>query len=189
MKPVIFFIVLFLFTHVFAQNTFEVGVSYGNSELFRINSESFYDYTNAEFGVFGAKNLAWKSNATENFLLKFWVVQTNLHYAKYEFLSDNEQQDIFKINALAGIKLSKNFNNKYLSFKALLGSGYNSGYHQRLEKGIYFSEQIMVGVEFPVQEDVSSFLNIGFKHVSNANIYALNRGAEVAFIQFGIQFP
>lgn len=187
MKYTVVFL-LFFSQFVLGQNTWELGLSYGTSTIFRAENNSHYDYENTELGIFFEKNYTWKSNKESLFLNKYWSIQSNIYLGNYQFKTEQKKQDIFKINTLGGIKFEKDFGQITFNLRPMIGLGYNSGYHKRLAKGLYFTEQISIGVEKPLDNKKSLILNFGGQHISNANVYKLNRGAEIAFVQIGIRF-
>lgn len=181
-------LLVFGFSVIQAQNGVFFGFSYGTSDVFRKDDSSHYNYTNKEYGIFILKEFAWKSNQ-ENRINKFWFVQPQVNYGKYKFLADEVQQDIFKANVGGGIKFTKKINKTSLHSKLSLNAGYQSGYYQRLEKGVFFTEKLSLGLQFPLNPLLTTFIDIGAMHVSNANAHRLNRGLEVFFVEFGIQIP
>ncbi|MDO5655850.1 MAG: acyloxyacyl hydrolase [Flavobacteriaceae bacterium] len=185
-EKVIFF--FFLSINVLsAQNSLEIGINYGSSDIFRQNDQSYYNYKNTEFGIFAAKNLAWKKNE-EDQIQKFWMIQPQIYFGNYEFLAENYQQNTFRGILYSGIKLEMPFQQWSAHTKLLLGAGYQSGYYQRLAKGVFMTEKLSLGLNFKMKS-ISTFADIGIMHVSNANLYQLNRGHEVFFVEFGINLP
>ncbi|MDG4949726.1 acyloxyacyl hydrolase [Weeksellaceae bacterium KMM 9724] len=180
--------ILSLFNMVQAQNDIYVGVSYGTSDIFRKDDASHYNYKNTEFGVFAIKDFAWKSNADKS-IKKHWFLQPKINYGQYTFLVDDHEQDIYRASLGGGIKFEKELRKLALHARFGLNAGYQSGYYQRLEKGVYFAEKLNLGLGFNLNPRMKSFIDIGAMHISNANFYPLNRGLEVFFIELGIQIP
>lgn len=187
MKHIILFL-LFMSQFVLGQNLFEIGISYGVSSVFRAENNSHYDYKNRELGLFLEKDYAWKTDKEIQFLNKYWAIQSNMYLGDYEFKSEYKKQKTFRVNTLGGIKFEKDLGKIILNLKPMIGVGYNSGYYGRLASGIYFTEQLSIGFEKLFNKKKSLVFNIGGRHISNANVYELNRGAEIAFIQIGIRF-
>lgn len=183
----IYLIILILSSHcLFAQNDTFIGFGYGSSDIFRQDDSSHYNYKNTEFSVFVEKNFDWKSNP-ENRIKKYWILQPKLSFGAYEFYADNTTEQIFRTDVSAGIKFVKEFQSLSAHAKVNLSSGYQSGYHQRLAAGVFFTERINFGIEFQGIRQIRTFVDIGAMHISNANFHRLNRGLEVFFIEVGFK--
>lgn len=171
-----------------AQKDVFIGVSYGTSDVFRKEDKSHYNYNNNEFGIFALKQTAWKRNSSDA-IKKFWFIQPEIYYGNYTFYADQITWGIFKATLGGGLRFAKMWGNTALHTKFSVNAGYQSGYYHRLEGGIHFTEKLNFGVEFPLNDRMKSFIDIGAMHVSNANLYDLNRGLEVLYIEFGFQIP
>ena len=182
----IFFVLILNFS--FGQKFVEVGLNYGTSSLFRKNDASHYNYQSNEFGAFVTFNSGWKRNEGDR-LKKFWLINPQVYFGNYEFYAENVSQKPFRAILYGGLKLQKPFNNFALNSKFLIGSGYQTGYHERLPGGIYFTEKLNLGVEFNLKKDYRSFVDLGVMHVSNGNFYPLNRGVEVFYVELGLKLP
>ena len=174
------------FTFAFAQSTTEMGFAYGNSDIFRKTDQSHFNYQNSEFGFFFSKNLAWNKNDSQ-VLQKYWLIQPQVYIANYNFLSESVKQKIVRGIIYGGIKFQKPFQHWSLHSKLAVGAGYQSGYYQRLAKGIYFTEKLNVGISYPVFQQSNAGVDVGIMHVSNGNFYELNRGLEVFFIELSVE--
>lgn len=183
---IIYFLILMGCQLMYAQNDMFIGVTYGSSDLFRQDDASHYNYKNSEIGVFLEKNFAWKSNS-ENSIKKYWILQPKLILGDYVFYADDIHQKIFRGDLSAGIKFVKEFNKISAQAKFNMSSGYQTGYHQRLEKGVFFTEKLNLGLEFQFISKLPTFVDVGVMHISNANFYPLNRGLEVFFIEVGFK--
>ena len=188
MRIVYFFLILIGFNFAHAQNDLFLGVSYGSSDIFRQDDASHYNYENSEFGAFALKEFDWKSN-TDSQIKKYWIIQPHIILGNYKFIVDDVSETILRANLSGGIKLSKELPKLALHGKFTISSGYQTGYYHRLPKGVFFTEKLNLGVQFKLHSSLTTFVDIGAMHVSNANLHELNRGLEVFFVEVGFQIP
>lgn len=188
MKIKLVFLYLFLCYFTFGQNSLETGISVGSSDIFRKEDNSFYNYENKEIAVFLTRNFAWKKNEEDRFK-KFWMLQPQIYFGNYHFIATDQQQNPFRAIFFGGLKFQKPLENFSIHSKFFIGTGYQSGYANRLPGGIYFTEKINLGFEFKLKNNFKPFLDLGVMHVSNGNLYEINRGLEVFFLELGLQFP
>lgn len=188
MKVAFKFLILFSAGFISAQNSFETGIQYGSSDLMRKSNDSHYNYENSEFGIFAGKNVGWKRNQGDR-IRKFWMYTTQLYLGNYLFIAEDRSQKPFRAIVFGGLKLQKPLDNINLHAKGMIGSGYQTGYYERLPAGIYFTEKLNLGIEFKNIQKLQPFLDVGIMHVSNGNFYKLNRGIEVVYVELGILIP
>lgn len=161
-----------------------VGVYGGESSPLR-NKESYYNYTNEEGGAFIRYNKPIKKEYGHSDFS--WISQVSVYAGEYNFEQENKKQKTFRANFSTGVQY-----NLYkavlweVSIQGLLGAGYNSGYYLRLAKGFNFKEEIALNIQLMPNHHFAPYVEAGYMHNSNANIYKLNRGFEVVFIRMGV---
>lgn len=188
MRIVYLLLILIGFSFAHAQNDLFLGVSYGSSHIFRKDDASHYNYENSEIGFFALKAYDWKSNE-DNQIKKYWIVQPHIIFGNYTFLVDDVSETILRANVSGGIKLAKKLPKATLHGKFTISSGYQTGYYNRLPKGIFFTEKLNLGVQFKLHPSLTTFVDLGAMHISNANFHELNRGLEVFFVEVGFKIP
>ncbi|MDO5509830.1 MAG: acyloxyacyl hydrolase [Weeksellaceae bacterium] len=178
-----FIILLLICSPLFAQKGFDVGLYAGNSDLLRKNDDSYYNYTNREYGVFFGKSYSiFQRHAHRTFQIDW---RAHFIKAKYTMPSENFESEVTKGNVLFGIGHLWLQPNWQYSIRFGIGPGMHSGYYKRLTAGYYFTEELSFTLKRRLAQEQYLILTTGGMHNSNGNIYHVNRGLDLLFMRLG----
>ncbi|MFO7614905.1 MAG: acyloxyacyl hydrolase [Bacteroidales bacterium] len=119
------------------------------------------------------------------------VLQPQYNVTKYKYeSSDQDYRNGFEYGINLGVLLRMNCCRDLLSFYTIISAGphYTKGSIKRQAPGFIFSDNLSLGSNIKLWEDIYLDVRTGFRHLSNANLNQPNIGIDNIILSGGFHY-
>ena len=172
---------------LFGGNRHKLAVTAGYGFEEQISSNADYQYNVVFLGARYHYNIFRKNTFGIDFLAE---AQYNLTKYAYDVVWIPEVKNGFEFGVHPGIVFLKNFWEDELSIYAMvvIGPHYISGSLNRQVSGFIFSDNFIIGADFKLFKSWYFDLNVGYRHISNANLKLPNDGINNILVNGGVMY-